>query len=185
MQRNSRYNKSRSPRNLVHGTKFNVPAHPTDFTLNPWLKVTVRNEAPGLLFTLSDLVVNFISQTGFEHTPGRAFEVRVQRFKIWGDIVAPGEATKTPAPITVAIRDLIHTAIANTQARRQAVFKSYPNMVSRAKLGYEYSKPQQNVVLQNGSTGASDITLLELNGSGPNTLLYYDILIRPHADISL
>jgi hypothetical protein len=149
------------------GHKIRVPHTPPEFTPVPWYPLTVRIANPPAQITYTVLRSSIQSQLGF--TSSYVLDVRLQRVMLWGALVTPN-GTSFLNPVTLAVLDPIRIAGAEVLE----VLTDYPNQVSRACVGYQYSIAQRNVTIR------LDVgtTLYRCEGVGPGAIMYVRLFWR-------
>lgn len=155
--------------------RIKVPPQPPSYNMQPWFPLTVRLLNPGVSITKAQLNAAVASQL---QQPATFFcEVRLQSASFWGALAGPGEMV----PLTVRFVDpLSIDSIASAASLDSAmVIQDYPDAVNRARVGFKYSKAQQNHTI--GSTlGSSEIVWTTV-GMGNNSVAYVHLLWRPQA----
>jgi hypothetical protein len=100
--------------------------------------------------------------------------------RVWGSLVGFDSAIPL-APLNVAFIDPIQEAVAASGAptivnRVLEQYTRYPDQFNRASVGYSYSLAHQSVTYASSATATVDI--LRLNGGGPNSVVYVNLLFR-------
>jgi hypothetical protein len=137
-----------------HMHKLSTPAHPFQFNIQPWFSLTVRLTSLTTSLSIQGLRLAMISQLGLNFTGASdsTFDVRLQRAYFWGGLL-PMNSASVLQPLTVTVRDLFIT-IGNDSGFPDLnslnvleQYADYPNQVSRAKLGFEYSDAHKQAVI--------------------------------------
>jgi hypothetical protein len=172
-------------RNL-HMHKLSTPAHPFQFNIQPWFSLTVRLTSLTTSLSIQGLRLAMISQLGLNFTGASdsTFDVRLQRAYFWGGLL-PMNSASVLQPLTVTVRDLFIT-IGNDSGFPDLnslnvleQYADYPNQVSRAKLGFEYSDAHKQAVIPADIANTS--TIFNFSGMGSNSVMYLQLLWRPAA----
>jgi hypothetical protein len=171
---------SRNP----HMHRLSVPAHPPQFIVQPWFPLTVRITGLTTTLTVSGLRTAISSQIYPIADPQNPpqFDVRLQRALFWGALLPMNSGSALP-PLFVTVFDLFLT-LGNTSSGAWtesdnilSQYADYPNQVSRAKVGFEYSDTHKQAVIPAAS--ANDATIFRVTGMGTNSVVYLHLLWRP------
>jgi hypothetical protein len=115
-------------------------------------------------------------QLGITFNAGN-IDVRLQMVRVWGALATGTSALQL---LSVAIFDPIQTTQATTQRILEQI-TDFPDQVTRACIGYKYPKAQREASLR--ITNTTGITLLAIDGAGPNSVAYFNLQWRPTANL--
>lgn len=149
------------------GHKLKVSPQPPEFTAVPWYPLTVRIANPPATITRNILREAIQSQLGF--TSAYVFDVRLQSVKLWGALVSPSGSSFLN-PTTLAIVDPVRTPATEILE----VLTDYPDQVNRARVGYQYSIAQRNVVVRLENA----VELYRCQGVGAGAIMYVHLFWR-------
>lgn len=156
------------------GVRFRVSPHPNSFNAVPWFPLVVRLTNPPASVTTVTLAAAISNQLGVTFTGGQV-NVRLQSLKVWGSL------TTTPlGPLAVTVMDPIATIQASTSvlpSRVLEVLQDFPDLVSRACVGYKYPKAQREASLF--ASNLNPTVLLAMTGVGPDSVIYFYLQWRP------
>jgi hypothetical protein len=153
-----------------------ISPHPPDFTSIPWFNLVVRVINPPVNLTTILLQAAMSQQLGITFTLSNV-DVRLQMVRVWGALATGTSALQL---LSVAIFDTIQTT-QGTVPRVLEQITDFPDQVTRACIGYRYPKAQRETSLR--LTNINPITLLAIDGAGPNSVAYFNLQWRPTANL--
>lgn len=174
----ARPNSIRSVVHALRGHEVKVLPQPPEFTSRPWFGLTVRIDAPGTLVTSSGILASLRTQLGWASDVPLSY--RLHMIRVWGPVVS-FDSNNPLQPLNVAFIDPIQEAASASGApaivnRVLEQYTRYPDQLNRACVGYCYSLAHQSVTYASSATAAVDV--LRLNGTGPNSVVYVNLLFR-------
>lgn len=118
------------------------------------------------------------TQLGIAFT-GSIVNVRLQAVRVWGALKA-NDASTSLQPLSVNILDPVASTFNGSIANRVLeALTDYPDAVKRAAVGYKYPEAQREVSLY--LANATPVTLLQINGGGADSVVYFNIQWRAAA----
>lgn len=159
--------------------KLRVPSNPPDFTAVPWYHLILRIQNPAANLTTGVIISNFITQTGL-NTTTEGIDIRLNSIRVWGALKSL--ASDKLQPLRLAVYDPVGSSSSipggtgGTGRRVLDVITDFPDAVNRAALGYTFSSTQRQVAIACPTGGTTP--LFNLNGVGPDSVCYIDLLWR-------
>lgn len=167
------------PRRIEAGHKLKVPSLPPDFTAVPWYPITLRLENPGTAVTTLNVEQVLSTQLGLTF-PFGTVDIRLNSVRVWGPLTSP-MGSSALQPLSMAVLDPIGSGgtatTGGTGFRTMEVITDFPDQVQRSAVGYKYSLSNSQTSLRCVGTG-SGVTLWNLQGAGPGSVMYINILWR-------
>jgi hypothetical protein len=159
--------------------KIRVTPQPPPFEMQPWFPLIVRLLNPGVSINVVS-IQNAIATQLQEDPASFVVEFRLQSARFWGALATPG----TMVPLTVRFFDplSIQSIAATASSDTAMVIQDYPDVVNRARVGFKYSKAQQNHTI--GSTIGSSSVVFTTTGMGTNSVAYISLLWRPRDTVA-
>jgi hypothetical protein len=159
--------------------RYTISPHPPSFDSQPWFPLIVRIEGFSSTISTSDLASQMVTQL---QSLATSFQVRLQSVRVWGALVAftsPGPMQ----PLTVRVHDPLSFNAQSTdgpQSTTSEVITDYPDLMSRARVGFRYSSAQYQRAIVVGGAGAGS-RMLTISGGGPNSVVYFKLVWRPNS----
>lgn len=167
------------PRRIDNGHKLKVHSLPPDFTAVPWYPIVLRLENPGVAVSTLNVETVLATQLGLTF-PSGTVDIRLVSVRVWGPLTTP-TGTSALKPLSMAVLDPIGSGgtatTGGTGTRTLEVITDYPDQVQRPAVGYKYSAASSQTSIRCNGTG-SGVFLWNLQGAGPGSVMYLNILWR-------
>lgn len=144
----------------------------------PWYPLVLRIDNPPTTLNAQQIAQALDSQLGISLS-GTVTNIRLRAIRAWGALPSFG-GTNPLQPVVMVVYDLFRAfqnvvSVDTTRVLEQIT--SYPDLVSRACVGYRYDRTHSELSLIMQSNGNA-YPVAAFSGMGPNSVVYLDILWR-------